>query len=110
MKKVEIKKIVNNRIETFYPKTSADIVQYDANRTVYAILTDLLTRVENIEDTMSTYTQVYATDAISGDTITDESGNGVILMGASDRIIATDSDGIAIDDGSGDNVILMHDE
>lgn len=110
MKKVEIKKKLNNSIETFYPKTSADIVQYDANRTVYSVLADLISRIENIEDTMIIYNQVYATDVITGNTITDDAGDGVILMAASDQIVATDSDNVAIDDGSGDNVILMHDD
>ena len=107
MKKVAIKKKINNSVETFYPKTSADIVQYDTDRTVTDVLDELLSSVAALFDAI----EVTLTDSSSqlsisegGIIITDSDDDTVMLINDSTNSVYGD---VPIDDGSGDNVILI---
>jgi len=93
MKKVQIKKVVSNNMETIFPQTSADMVIYDANNSVLDILDDVLSELASLRSLISE-------NIVS---LYDDSEEEIVPE--LESINSSSEESAVIDDGSGNDIV-----
>ena len=113
IKYVEIKKRINNQIETIMPKTSTNVTMYIDGRNLTEVLSGIISDLITVKNMLGIAGNVYVLDE-NGEKIADDSGSQDYLIALNDvpdnslTIYIQDKDGNNIDDGSNSNLVALN--